>query len=279
MTTDLTTASTSAFLHPGEMGAALAAACDDVRIWAGAGRSAATRARADAAGMADVGTLDALVQRADVIVSICPPDQAVAVADAVSTRGYRGVYVDANAVSPDTARSIGERFDRFVDGGVIGPPPRTAGSTRLYLSGVGAEDVASRWRGSVVDARVIDGGPGAASALKMCFAGWTKGSAALLLAVNALAAAEGVTGALGEEWATSNPDLPGRSAATAAGSSAKAWRFVGEMEEIAATYASAGLPDGFHLAAAETFRRLAGFKDAPADLAAAIDALLAGESG
>jgi hypothetical protein len=226
--------------------------------------------------MTDVGTLDALVERAGTIVSICPPDQAVAVADDVAARGFTGVYVDANAISPTTARSIGDHFERFVDGGVVGPPPRTAGTTRLYLSGFDALSVVSGWDGSMLDVRAIDGGPGAASALKMCFAGWTKGTAALLLAVNALATAEGVEAALADEWAISMPDLVGRSAATAAGTSAKAWRFAGEMEEIAATYAAAGLPDGYHLAAAETFRRLAGFKDEPADLAATIDALLTG---
>ena len=127
--------------------------------------------------------------------------------------------------------------------------------------------------------RVIDGGAGAASALKMCFAGWTKGTSALLLAVTALAAAEGVDDALASEWAISLPDLPARAAATAKGASPKAWRFVGEMEEISSTYVAAGLPDGFHLAAAETYRRLAGFKDRPADLAAVIDALLGADDG
>lgn len=273
---------TTVFLHPGEMGAALAATCGGERLWVGEGRSPGTRSRADAVGAIDVGTLGAAVDRADVLVSICPPDRALAVADEVAGHGFAGVYLDANAISPETARSIGERFEHFVDGGVIGPPPHAAGTTRLYLSGPDATRVAARWNGSVLDVRVIDGGPGAASALKMCFAGWTKGTSALLLAVNALAAAEGVDQALRDEWAVSIPDLTARSEATARATSVKAWRFAGEMDEIAATFAAAGLPDGYHLAAAETYRRLAPFKDEPADLGAAIDALLthsAAESG
>jgi 3-hydroxyisobutyrate dehydrogenase-like beta-hydroxyacid dehydrogenase len=278
MTAHEASARTTAFLHPGEMGAALAHTSAGTCIWAGHDRSPATRVRAEAAGMTDVGSLDAVVARADTIMSICPPDQATAVADQVAARGYEGVYVDANAISPATARAIGQRFERFVDGGVVGPPPRTRGTTRLYLSGSEASRVAPLWNGSDLDVRVIEGGPGAASALKMCFAGWTKGTSALLLAVNALAVAEGVDEALSAEWAISIPDLPARAAATALGTSPKAWRFVGEMEEIASTYAAAGLPDGFHRAAAETYRRLAASAES-VDLPAAIDALLAGDDG
>lgn len=266
---------TTGFLHPGAMGAALARACAGARIWAAEGRSAATRARADDAGIDDVGTLDSLVAQADTIISICPPDQAFAVASEVAGLGFDGIYVDANAISPGSARAIGSQFARIVDGGVIGLPPTTAGSTRLYLSGSEAPQVAALWADSIVDARPIDGGPGAASALKMCFAAWTKGSAALLLAVNALAHAEGVDEALAEEWAISQPGLADRSAATAAGVAPKAWRFVGEMEEIATTFVAAGLPDGFHRAAADTYRRLARFKGDAATLDEVIDELLA----
>ncbi len=266
---------TTGFLHPGAMGAALARACTGARIWAGEGRSAATRARADDAGITDVGTLGSLVEQADTIISICPPDQAFAVAGEVAALGFDGLYVDANAISPGSARTIGSQFARFVDGGVIGLPPVTAGTTRLYTSGPEADRAAALWADSIVDARPIEGGPGAASALKMCFAAWTKGSAALLLAVNALADAEGVDTALAEEWAISQPGLTDRSAATAVGVAPKAWRFAGEMEEIAATFAAAGLPDGFHHAAADTYRSLARFKYEPATLDEVIAELLA----
>ena len=109
--------------------------------------------------------------------------------------------------------------------------------------------------GTPVEARVIDGGPWSASAVKMAYAAWTKGSAALLLAARALARAEGVEEALAAEWALSQPGLDGRLRSAAGAATAKGWRWVAEMEEIAATMAAAGLPDGFHQAAAEIFRR------------------------
>ena len=112
-----------------------------------------------------------------------------------------------------------------------------------------------------MQAIVIGEEPGAASALKMCYAAWTKGSSAMLLAIRALAEAEGVSEALLNEWKISQPELEARSEFAAAGSAPKAWRFVGEMEEIASSFRQAGLPDQFHLGAAELYRRLEIFKD------------------
>lgn len=253
---------TTGFLHPGAMGASLAANCRGRRLWCSAGRSEATRARAQAVGLDEVGSLDALVELSDVIVAVCPPVAAVEVALAVATIGFDGVYVDANAIAPATARSIGEQFARFVDGGVVGPPVHVAGSTRLYLSGNDADEVAELWAGSPLETRLVGGGAGAASAVKVCYAAWTKGSAALLLAIRALATAEGVDESLLAEWATSLPHLAEQSARSAAGGAAKGWRFAGEMDEIAASFAAHDLPDGFGRAAAEVYARLAHFKDA-----------------
>jgi 3-hydroxyisobutyrate dehydrogenase-like beta-hydroxyacid dehydrogenase len=267
-------------LHPGAMGAALAAelrrsGCD-VR-WASDGRSAATKERAGAVGVDDAGSLEALVGGSDVLLSVCPPSAAGEVAGAVAAAGFTGTFVDGNAVAPATARHLAElvRPARFVDGGIVGPPPRQAGTTRLHLSGDGADEVAALFAGTTVDARVHPGGPGAASAVKVCFAAWTKGTSALLLAIRALAAAEGVEEGLLAEWATSLPDLPGRSEAAAA-TAAKAWRFVGEMEESAAAFAAAGLPGGFSQAAADVYAALGAHKDAdpPPPLDAVLDALL-----
>jgi 3-hydroxyisobutyrate dehydrogenase-like beta-hydroxyacid dehydrogenase len=259
---------TIGLLHPGEMGSmvGMAARASGARVlWLARGRAASTHARACAAGLEDAGSLSALVTASDVILSVCPPHAAVDVAREVADLGFRGIFVDANAVSPATARELGAVIGKagaiFVDGGIIGPPPQARGSTRLYLSGDSASRVAALFEGSALDARVVEGGPGAASALKMAYAGWTKGSAALLLAVRALAAAEGVDATLLREWSLSQPDLPARSEGVAKGNARKAWRFVGEMEEIAATFASAGLPDGFHQASAEIYRRLEAYKD------------------
>jgi 3-hydroxyisobutyrate dehydrogenase-like beta-hydroxyacid dehydrogenase len=250
------------FLHPGERGASIAALCDGETVWCSAGRSPATRRRAAAAGMTEVGSLAEMAERVDLIVAICPPATAEAIADAVAIEQFGGIYADLNAIAPATARRLGERFEHFVDGGIIGPPATTPGTTRLYLSGTDAAVVASRWRTPQLDVRIVDGGVGAASAVKTCFAAWTKGSAALLLTVRALARAEDVEGALLAEWATSIPGLVERSERAARDNGPKAWRFVGEMHEIGASLADAGLPAGFAIAAAEVYQRLADTIDA-----------------
>ncbi|HKW91389.1 MAG TPA: DUF1932 domain-containing protein, partial [Methylomirabilota bacterium] len=149
----------------------------------------------------------------------------------------------------------------FVDGGLIGPPPRSAGTTRLYLSGREAKRAAALFESSALEAIAVHDSPGAASALKMVYAAYTKGSSALLMAIRALAASEGVDDALLAEWRRSQPELPRRSESAARDNARKAWRFVGEMEEIAATFEAAGLPGGFHEAAGEIYRRLTPYKD------------------
>ncbi len=123
------------------------------------------------------------------------------------------------------------------------------------MSGDRAAEVRDLFTGTAVDARIVEGGIGAASAVKMAYASWTKGTAALLLAARALARAEGVEDALVAEWALSQPGLAGRTVSAARSAAAKGWRWDAEMTEIAASMAAAGLPDGFHLAAAEIFRR------------------------
>ena len=251
---------TVGLLHPGAMGVTVGSSCLDEVVWCSDGRSSDTRARAAAARFTDATTLAQVVERSDLIVSVCPPGQALSVADAVSGLGFSGVYVDANAIAPSTARAIGERFEHFVDGGIVGPPALASGTTRLYLSGGDAEHVAGRW-GSPLDVRVIAGGAGAASALKMAYAMWTKISAALLLDVRALARIEGVEEALLVEWAMSQPGTADRSEATASRVGPKAWRFAGEMDQMAITAQDAGLPPGFADAAAEVYRRLADLKD------------------
>ena len=241
-------------LHPGAMGAVVAACLAGAGhevLWASDGRSGETAERARAAGIRDAGDVSALAARCKLLLSICPPHAAADVARSVA--GFGGVYVDANAVSPEIARTIaGIVGPGYVDGGIIGPPPANAGTTRLYLSGARAGEVAAAFAGTSLEARVIEGEM-TASALKMAYAAWTKGSAALLLAIEATAAALGVEPLLREEWALSQPDAGARLAAARAAADAKAWRWVGEMREIAATFAGAGQPDGFHLAAAEVY--------------------------
>ncbi len=254
---------TIGLLHPGEMGAAvgqcLVRAGNEV-LWVPEGRSAASAARARSAGLtATDGGLAEVVRRCEVVVSVCPPHAAIGIAGEVAGFGFGGIYVDANAISPATAREVAEIVEAggasYVDGGIIGTPPAAPGFIRLYLSGARAGEVRRLFAGSDVDARVIEGGDCAASAVKMAYASWTKGSGALLLAARALARAEGVEGVLLGEWAISQPGLADRSARAAGSAAGKGWRWVAEMEEIASAMAAAGLPDGFHLAASEIYRR------------------------
>jgi len=248
-------------VHPGEMGsavAALAAGEGRTLLWASTGRREASRKRAAAAGLVDVMELGALTERCDLVISLCPPDAALEVARQLS--GFAGLYLDANAVAPATAREVARIVEgsggRFVDGAVIGPPPAPGRRSDLCLSGPYAEEVAALFAGTCLRTRLVPGGPGAASAVKMCFAAWTKASTALLLSVRALAIAEGVEGPLLEEWDDFLPDLAGRSLQGAHQAATKAWRWVGEMEEVAATYRSAQLPSGFQEAAAALYARV-----------------------
>jgi hypothetical protein len=194
---------------------------------------------------------------------VCPPHGALALAREVAGHGFEGVFVDANAIAPETARSVGRTVEKagasFVDGGIIGPPPVEAGRSRLYLSGVREAEVAALFAGSNLETIAMRAPAGAASALKACYAAWTKGATALLAGVRALAESEGVEAALLAEWKLSQPGADKRSEAVTL-QARKAWRWVGEMEEIAASFESVGLPGGFHLAAAELYKRLEGFK-------------------
>jgi 3-hydroxyisobutyrate dehydrogenase-like beta-hydroxyacid dehydrogenase len=241
--------STIGLLHPGEMGSALGAALLDNGhqvLWASEGRSERTAVRA--ASFEDVGTARALAGAASVIISVCPPHAAREVA--ASVNGFEGIYVDANAISPATAREIGG-----VDGGIVGPPPRDGATTRLYLSGRDAEAVASLFAGTAVEPRVLGDEVGTASAMKMAFAAWSKGTAAMLLTIAELAERHGVAQPLFAEWRAWHPELLADLERAGRSADRKGWRWVGEMEEIADTFAAAGLPDGFHRAAAEVFRR------------------------
>jgi len=260
---------TVGLLHPGDMGAAVGAtlvAGGVPVLWASEGRSAATRVRAREVGLEDAGTLESVVRASRVILSVVPPHGAADLARAVAALGFGGLYVDANAVAPATAREIGRVVEatgaRFVDGGIIGPATRSRrGATRVYLSGPAATEIAPLFGAGPLEAVVLDAPAGAASAVKMAYAGWNKGGQALLAAIRAFAIAEGVDSALLAEWKISQPDVPARSERAIHDNARKAWRFVGEMEEIARSLAAVGLPPAFHEAAREIYARLADYKD------------------
>jgi 3-hydroxyisobutyrate dehydrogenase-like beta-hydroxyacid dehydrogenase len=273
---------TIAMLHPGEMGAAIGAdlIARGLRVvWASAGRAASTRRRAENAGLNDVETLARAAQAANIVFSVCPPRAALDLARAVAACGFAGTYVDANAISAETSREVGRVVEAagasYVDAGIIGPPPISGASVRLYACGSHSAQIAQLFEGCIMRAIALDGPVGTASAFKLCYAAWNKGATALLAGIRALADREGVDAALLAEWKISLPELPKRSE-TVSVSARKAWRWIAEMEEVAASFESAGLPAGFHLAAADIYRRLESFKDVsrPPSLAEVTSALL-----
>ncbi len=256
-------------LHPGAMGISVAASAKNSGAevyWVSAGRSDETRQRAEEHGLQEVGTIDELTQQCEVIVSVCPPHAAEEVAQQVMQAGFNGLYVDGNAISPERSRRIGrivsEGGGRFVDGGIVGGPAWKAGTTWLYLSGDGADTAAACFAAGPLETEILSGGIGQASALKMCFAAYTKGTTALLAAVLATAEAEGVREPLNAQWERYWEGFAAETEMRVRRVTAKAWRFAGEMEEIAATLEAADVPGGFHTAAAELYQRLADFKGA-----------------
>ena len=254
-------------ISPGQMGASLGAAASHSAtrvIWAGDGRSKASHTRASDAGLENGGTIDRLVKDSDIILSVCPPHDAEDVAQQVQQRAFPGLFVDCNAIAPEKSRQIAERFgyQNFVDGGIVGGPAwKSESGTRLYLSGDRSKEIAALFNNSPLETTIIPGEIGAASAMKMVFAAYTKGTTALLAAILGVAEKEGVRNVLESQWGKTFTEQTHQRVVA---NSAKAWRFEGEMQEIAATFENAGLPGGFHAAAAVVFERLAQFKDEPA---------------
>jgi len=258
---------TIGILHPGAMGIFVAACAlrSGHRVgYTSEGRSDATLARASEHNLHDLGTLTELCKTCSIIISICPPHAAEDVAGQVIAHGFKGLYLDANAISPQKAERIGEMLSgagiTFVDGGIIGGPAWTPGETRLYLSGEEAGRIANCFSAGPFEVSLIGDEIGRASALKMCYAAYTKGTTALLTAILALAEASGVRAELSAQWERDEPGFTEQAERRARRVTAKAWRFVSEMDEIASTFESAGLPGGFHAAAGDVYRRLAHFK-------------------
>jgi 3-hydroxyisobutyrate dehydrogenase-like beta-hydroxyacid dehydrogenase len=187
----------------------------------------------------------------------------------------RPVVVDANAISPARAREVAQAIEgggaRYVDGGIVGGPPHPGRRTDLVLSGGGAEELVGGLTTEELVAAYIGADPTAASALKMCFASWTKGTSALLIAIRAVARRQGVEQALVDLWSRSQPAVLARSE-TEGRVADRAWRWVDEMAEIARTFEDAGLPGDAAVAASRLYERLASFKDV--DTPPSLDELL-----
>jgi len=262
---------TIGILHPGAMGISVAASAQNsghTVYWASAKRSAPTRERAEKYHLLDAANLEQLCQNCSIIISVCPPHAAEEVATSVLAHNFNGLYVDANAISPQRVNRIEQAMTaagvEFVDGGIIGGPAWQPGQTRLYLSGRQAQTIAACFAAGPLETHIISAVAGQASALKMCYAAYTKGSTALLGAILAAAETLEVREALVRQWSLDGAGLDTQAPERARRVTTKAWRFAGEMDEIAATFKAAGMPGGFHEAAAEIYLRLADFKDAPA---------------
>ena len=256
------------FLHPGAMGVFLAATVQKAghtAYWVSKNRSSDTRGRAEKHNIVELRTIKEICDRCSIIISVCPPHAASDVAGKDLEYSFEGVYADVNAISPQHVKDIGQLMNdasvEFVDGGIIGLPVWRQESAWLYLSGHRASHVADCFRGGPLGVEIIGGEIGKASALKMCFAANTKGTTALLCAIVAAAEKMGVRKELEKQWSRDGSDFAQKTLVRVRNVAAKAWRFSGEMEEIASTLEEAGLPGGFHLAASDIFQRIARFKD------------------
>lgn len=226
-----------------------------------ADRSGRTRALAEEAGIEDLPDYEALVGQADVILSILVParatDAATRVAEAMEATGAAPVYADCNAIAPQTTRAIGERITvaggLFVDASIIGPPPRGGAAPRLYACGPGLErfcELAAHG----LDIRPLGPAIGAASAVKMCYAALTKGSTALWTQLLTAARALDILGPLMDEFQASQGATLERMRRGVPSMPTKSRRWVGEMEEIARTFAAVGLSALTFQGIAETYR-------------------------
>jgi putative dehydrogenase len=243
-----------------------------------AGRSAASVKRAYAAGM--VGASDAQIAACDFILSIVPPGEALGLAEQLApslrAAAKKPIYVDCNAVNPATvlriARTVEETGATFVDGGIIGGPP-TPGSkgTKLYLSGPAAARVVELEKYGL-EPRVQAGPIGVASAMKMSYAGITKGFTALGAAMMLAAARAGTTEALRAELSASQPALHGWLTRAMPRMHSKAYRWVAEMEEISGFVGEDPAAAQFFQAAARLYERIAADFDGPRAECAALDA-------
>ena len=273
-----------AVIAPGMMGSAVArrltASGATVRTSL-TGRSAATAARAKAAGMTDAS--DAQLAEAAFILSIVPPGEALALAErlapAMRAANRKPIYVDCNAVSPDTVlridRVVREAGAKFVDGGIIGPPPESDSSkTRIYLSGPDAGTVTVLQQYGL-STPVQPGPVGAASAMKMSYAGITKGFTALGATMMLAATRAGTAEALIAEMQVSQPALLKWLTSQMPKMPSKAYRWVAEMEEIAAFVGEGQTGDGLYQSAARLYERIAADLEGPRQETGALDAFCA----
>jgi 3-hydroxyisobutyrate dehydrogenase-like beta-hydroxyacid dehydrogenase len=255
-------------LHPGSMGAAVAACAATnaaAVLWCEAGRSTASAARAKQFGLTPVATLPELLHRSDIVISLCPPAAAENLARDVAEHGFAGVYVEANAINPERTKRIAELLEpaaTVVDGGVVGSPPVRGKTPTLYLSGLAAATarIEALFVGTAVQTKALGTEAGKASALKLSYASFQKTSRVLVALAVGMAREHGVGQEL-VEVASRRTDSYLSEPQYVAKAAARAWRWGPELEEAADMLAAAGLPPEMLRAAASTLARWDDAKD------------------
>jgi 3-hydroxyisobutyrate dehydrogenase-like beta-hydroxyacid dehydrogenase len=227
-------------------------------------RSERSRTLAREAGLIDLETIPRLVSECDVVLSVMNPGAAVdfarEAADALRASGRQITIADCNAIAPDTVHEIAAIVEkaggRFLDGGIIGPPPRGKAKTNLYVSGPGAADL-EQLAGPQLTVHVVSERIADASALKMCYAGLNKGTQALWLEILMAAQRLGVDELLEQQLRQSRSDLLDWAYSQYPKMPPKAYRWVPEMLEISKTLASAGITPKVFEGAAEIYKFVA----------------------
>jgi 3-hydroxyisobutyrate dehydrogenase-like beta-hydroxyacid dehydrogenase len=262
------------------MGASVAAcaATNAVAVlWCEAGRSSASAARAQQFGLTPVATLRDLLDRSDIVISLCPPAAAEDLARDVAERGFAGVYVEANAINPERMVRIAELLKpaaAVVDGGVVGSPPGRGKTPTLYLSGpiAATAQIEALFAGTAVQTKVLGREVGKASALKLSYASFQKTSRVLVALAVGMAREHGVDQEL-VEVASRRTDSYLAEPEYVAKTAARAWRWGPELQEAADALAAAGLPPEMLRAAASTLARWNDAKDGELTLTDALDRL------
>ncbi|MFI6881165.1 DUF1932 domain-containing protein [Streptomyces sp. NPDC050400] len=259
---------TVGILHPGSMGAAVAACAATntaAVLWCETGRSLASVERAAQFGLTPVSTLPELLDRSDIVISLCPPAAAEDQAHEVAAHRFTGVYVEANAINPERTKRIAALLEpdaTIVDGGVVGSPPVGGKTPTLYLSG--RDDATTRiealFVGTAVRTTVLGTEIGKASALKLAYASFQKTSRVLVALAVGIAREHGVDQEL-IEVASRRTDSYLAEPEYVATTAARAWRWGPELEEAADALAAAGLPPAMLRAAASTLARWNDAKD------------------
>jgi 3-hydroxyisobutyrate dehydrogenase-like beta-hydroxyacid dehydrogenase len=258
---------TVGIMSPGDMGSAIGErlASSGLRVVVALdARSERTKSLAAEAGLEDVGSVERLVTEATHVLSVMVPSEAVSaaerVAHALHSTGASPVYADLNAISPATTKRVGEIVEeagaRFVDGGIIGGPPRGSVNPRIYISGPHAAEMAVLAEHGLTLPEIGDA-VGQASGLKMCYAAMTKGLQALGTELMVTARLLGLDEHLRAEMESSQPALRAWFSRGMLGMPPKAHRWVGEMEEIAATFEQVGLTPKILLGAADMYSWIA----------------------